>query len=148
MSDSLWAHGLYSSWNSLGQNTGVGSLTILQRIFPTQESNQGLLHCRQILYQLSYQGSPVDWLYPPPNSKLSFCCLFCFLKLHYLFTFGCAVSLLLCGAFLYLWRRRAPLKLPCTGFSCCGPQALGHTGCSICGTWALEHRLSSCVTWV
>ena len=38
-------------------NTVVGSLSLLQQIFPTQESNQGLLHCRQILYQLSYQGS-------------------------------------------------------------------------------------------
>ena len=41
------------------KNTGVGSLSLLQGIFPTQESNRGLLHCRQILYQLSYQGSPV-----------------------------------------------------------------------------------------
>ena len=40
------------------KNTGVGCLSFLQRIFSTQESNQGLLHCRQILYQLSYQGSP------------------------------------------------------------------------------------------
>ena len=40
------------------KNTGVGSLSLLQGIFPTQESNWGLLHCRQILYQLSYQGSP------------------------------------------------------------------------------------------
>ena len=40
------------------KNTGVGSLSLLQRLFPTQELNQGLLHCRQILYQLSYQGSP------------------------------------------------------------------------------------------
>ena len=38
-------------------NTGVGSLSLLQGIFLTQESNQGLLHCRQILYQLSYQGN-------------------------------------------------------------------------------------------
>ena len=38
------------------KNTGVGSLSLLQRIFPTQELNQGLLHCRRILYQLSYQG--------------------------------------------------------------------------------------------
>ena len=43
--------------NSLAQNTGVGSLSLLQGIFPTQGSNPGLLHCRQILYQLSYQGS-------------------------------------------------------------------------------------------
>ena len=41
------------------KNTGVGSLSILQWIFLTQESNQGLLHRRQILYQLSYQGSPI-----------------------------------------------------------------------------------------
>ena len=91
MSNSLWAHGLYSPWNSSGQNTGVGSLSLfpgielgspalqadslpaepqgkpkntgvgslslLQRIFLTQELNWGPLHCRQILYQLSYQGS-------------------------------------------------------------------------------------------
>ena len=40
------------------KNTGVGSLSLLQQISPTQESNQGLLHCRWILYQLIYQGSP------------------------------------------------------------------------------------------
>ena len=57
MSDSLWPHGLYSQWNSPGQNTGMGSCSLLQGIFPTQESNPGLPHCRQILCQLSYQGS-------------------------------------------------------------------------------------------
>ena len=41
------------------KNTGVGSLSLRQQIFPTQESNQGLLHCRKILYQLSYQGTPL-----------------------------------------------------------------------------------------
>ena len=40
------------------KNTGVGSLSLLQWIFRTQELNQGHLHCRQIVYQLSYQGSP------------------------------------------------------------------------------------------
>ena len=40
------------------QNTGVGSLSLFQGIFPTQGLNQGLLHCRRILYQLSYRGSP------------------------------------------------------------------------------------------
>ena len=53
MSDSLRPHGLYSPWNSPGQNTGVGSLFLLQGIFPTQGSNPGLPHCRWILYQLS-----------------------------------------------------------------------------------------------
>ena len=50
---------LYSPWNSPGQNTGVGSLSLLQGIFPNQESNWGLLHCSRILFQLSYQGSPL-----------------------------------------------------------------------------------------
>ena len=58
VSDFLRPCGLYSPWNSPGQNTGVGSLSFLQGIFPTQGSNPGLPHCRQILYQLSYQGSP------------------------------------------------------------------------------------------
>ena len=48
---------IYSPRNSPGQNTGVGSLSLLQGIFPTQGSNPGLPHCRQILYQLSHQGS-------------------------------------------------------------------------------------------
>ena len=59
MSDSLLSHGLYSPWNSPGQNTGVGSLSLLQRIFPAQGSEPGLPHCRWILYQLSHKGSPV-----------------------------------------------------------------------------------------
>ena len=58
MSDTLRPHGLYSPWNSPGQNTGVGNCSLLQGIFPTQRSNQGPLHYRQILYQLSHQGSP------------------------------------------------------------------------------------------
>ena len=63
VSDSLWPHGLYSSWNSPGQNTGVGSLSIPQGIFPTQGSNPGFSHCRWILYQLSHKGSPriLEW---------------------------------------------------------------------------------------
>ena len=58
VSDSLWPYGLYSPWNSLGQNTGVGGLSLLQWIFLTQELNRGLPHCRRILYQLSHQRSP------------------------------------------------------------------------------------------
>ena len=45
-------------WNCPGQNTAVGSLSLLQGIFPTQGSNPGLPHYRQILYQLSHKGSP------------------------------------------------------------------------------------------
>ena len=109
MSDSLRPQGLYSSWYSPGQstgvgslsllqgifhnprieprspalradslpaepqgkpkNTGVGSLSLLQRIFPTQESNQGLLHCRWIIYQRSYQESPWELLEDPQRRK-------------------------------------------------------------------------------
>ena len=52
-------------WNSPGQNTGVGSLSLLQGILPTQESNPGLPHCRQILCQLSeskHQFQFLEWL--------------------------------------------------------------------------------------
>ena len=73
VSNSLWPHGLYSPWNSPGQNTGVGSLSLLQGIFPTQESNPGLLHCRWILYQLSHKGSPriLEWVAYPFSSGSS-----------------------------------------------------------------------------
>ena len=57
------AGGFFTSWAIReAQNTGVGSLSLLQWIFLTQESNWGLLCCRQILYQLSYQGSLVIWM--------------------------------------------------------------------------------------
>ena len=46
VSDYLPLYGLYSPWNSLGQNTGVGSCSLLQGIFSIQELNQGLLHHR------------------------------------------------------------------------------------------------------
>ena len=58
VSDALQPHELYSPWNSPGQNTAVGSLSFLQQIFAAQELNQGLLRCRHIPYQLSYQGRP------------------------------------------------------------------------------------------
>ena len=63
MSDSLWPHGLYSPWNSPGQNMGVGSHSLLQGIFPTQRLNPSLSHCRHILCQLSNKGSPIWHLY-------------------------------------------------------------------------------------
>ena len=73
MSDSLQTHGSYSPWNSPGQDTGVDSLSLLQGIFPTQGSNQGLLHCRWILYQLSHKGRPriLKWVAYPFSSRSS-----------------------------------------------------------------------------
>ena len=56
--NSLQPHGQYSPWTFPGQNTGVGSLSLLQRIYPTQGLYPGLPHCRWILYQLSHKGSP------------------------------------------------------------------------------------------
>ena len=68
----LQPHRLYSLWNSLGQNTGVGSLSLLQEIFPTQGWNR-LQDCRQILYQLSHKGSPriLEWVAFPFSSGSS-----------------------------------------------------------------------------
>ena len=73
MSNSLWPHGLYSLWSSPGQNTRVGSLSLLKGIFPTQGLNPGLLHCRCILYQLSRKGSPriLEWVDYPFSSTSS-----------------------------------------------------------------------------
>ena len=67
MSNSLWSHGLYSPWDPPGQNTRVGSLSLLQGLFLTQESNPGLPHCRWILYQLSHLESPriLEWVVYP-----------------------------------------------------------------------------------
>ena len=58
----------YSPWNSPGQNTGVGSLSFLQGIFPTQGLNPDLPHCRRILYQVSHQGSPERICAPSPTT--------------------------------------------------------------------------------
>ena len=67
------------------KNTAVGSLSLLQLIFLTQESNQGLLHCRRILYQLNYQGSqplPQSCIFLKvsnlPGNSVNSCLLFFF----------------------------------------------------------------------
>ena len=61
-SPALWADSLHSEPPGKPKYTGVGSLYILQGIFSTQNSKRGLLHCRWILYQPSYQGSPTSFL--------------------------------------------------------------------------------------
>ena len=84
VSNSLRPQGLYSPWNSPGQNTGVRSHSLLQGIFPTQGSNPGLPPCRQILYQLSYWGSPriLEWVAyffssgsPQPRNRKGISCI-------------------------------------------------------------------------
>ena len=73
VSNSLQPHGLQSPWNSPGQNTAEGSLSLLQWIFPTQGLNSGLPHYRRILYQLSHKGSPriLEWVAYPFSSRSS-----------------------------------------------------------------------------
>ena len=63
----------WSPWNFPGQNIGLGSLSLLQGIFPTQGLNPGLPHCRQILYQLSHKGSSriLEWVAYPFSSRSS-----------------------------------------------------------------------------
>ena len=100
-SPTLQADSLPAEPQGTPKNTGLGSLSLFQGIFPTQEANWGLLHCRRILYQLSYQGCKWPFfLYPlwsllhtggyrERGSKLSgFSSFKTFLKLIY-FTFGC-----------------------------------------------------------
>ena len=74
----------YNPWNPPGQNTRVGSCSLLRGIFPTQGSNPSFPHCRQILYQLSHQGSPriLEWVSSPfsrgssqPRNRTSVSCL-------------------------------------------------------------------------
>ena len=63
----------YSPWNSPGQNTGVGSLSLLQGFFPTRGSNIGLPHCTRILYQLTHKGTPriLEWVAYPFSCRSS-----------------------------------------------------------------------------
>ena len=71
-------------------STGVGSLTIFEGIFPTQELNQDLLHCRCVLYQLDYQGRPMSYLTQDYLQKVRFCS---HITLHCtFFFFYCKVS--------------------------------------------------------
>ena len=73
MSDSATPCTIYTPWNSSGQNTGVDSHSLLQRILPTQGSNPGFPHCRHILYHLSHQESPriLEWVASPFSSGSS-----------------------------------------------------------------------------
>ena len=69
---SLRPYGLYSLRNSPGQNTGVDSHSLLQEIFPIQGLNSGLLHGRQILYQLSQRSTRIlEWVAYPFSSRFS-----------------------------------------------------------------------------
>ena len=113
VSDSLRPHGLYSPWNSLGYNIGMGSLSLLQRIFPTQGMNPGLPHCRQVLYQLSHKGSPriLEWVAYPFSSGSS----------H--LRNGTGVSCISCGFFTN-WAIREALNSPHSHCGSCKAHSL------------------------
>ena len=70
---SVWSVKVAQSCPTLGQNTGVGSHSLLLEIFPTQGSNPGLPHCRRMLHHLSHQGSPriLEWVTYPFSSVSS-----------------------------------------------------------------------------
>ena len=72
MSLALLADSLPAEPQGKPKNTGVGSISLLQGIFPTQESNPGLLHCRRIIYQLSHKGNLriLEWLAFPFSRNL------------------------------------------------------------------------------
>ena len=72
-SPALWVDSLPGEPQGKPKNTEVGSLSLLHWIFPTQESNQGLLCCRQILSRLSYQGNPEE-RWGEPNILLEKSC--------------------------------------------------------------------------
>ena len=75
-SPALQADSLPAETQGKPKNNRVGSLSLLQWIFPIQESNHGLLHCRQILYQLSHWGSPLGLsIYKSIKPLISFLCL-------------------------------------------------------------------------
>ena len=100
------------SWNSLGQNTGVGSLSLLQGIFPTQDSNRDLLHCRWIVYQLGYQGRLKRSLVFP-------ILLFSFISLHWSLgkAFLSFLAILWNSAFRCVYLSFSPLSLASLLFS-------------------------------
>ena len=113
MFDPLGPHGLYSPWNSPGQNTGVSSLSLLQGIFPTQRLIPGLRHCRWILYHLSHKGSPriLEWVAYPFSSGF-------FRSRNQTRVFCIA------GGFFTNWAIREALSRPC--ISLINPNSLGH----------------------
>ena len=114
MSDSLQPHGLYSPWNSPGWNTGVGSLSLLHGIFPTQGSNPDPPYYRQILYLLSHKRSPriLEWVACPfssesswPRNRTEVSCI--------------------AGRFFTNWAIREPLYIECIYIEslCCIPES-------------------------
>ena len=141
----LWTARLLCPWDSPDKNTGVGSLSLLQQIFLTQELNLSLLHCRWILYQLGYQESHKTFSnlchkyytavfgyytavchYICSIRQVHINCLQFSFKINYLFL--PVLSLFSsCGK----WGLLSSFGVQashCSGFPCCGARALGQVG--------------------
>ena len=121
VSNSLQLHGL---WNSPGKNTEVGNPSLLQGLFPTWGLNPGLPHCRQILYQLSHQGSPriLEWVASPfssvssqPRNRTGVSCI--------------------AGGFFTNWATK----------KACGTYNINHSSCSQGICHLVEERESKCM---
>ena len=146
------------------QNTGVGSLSSLQGIFPTQGSNPGLPCCRRILYQLSHQGSPrilewkplLQWIFLTQESNW---CLqlsyqgspYVYMCVYTYIYFGCAGFFVAAHRLLLGAVSRGSSLSQRTGFSLWWLLLLWSTGSGCtsfhgCSVWALEHGPSSCGT--
>ena len=113
MPDSLRPDGLQPTrllcpWDFPGKETGVGCHFLLQGIFPTQGSNPGLLHCRQILYWLSYKGSLLLFHLTDFGMLYFHFCLsqgtFQFFFWFLLWLFGCSVSFCLISTHLWIFQ--------------------------------------------
>ena len=106
LSDSLWHHGLYSPSNSPGQNTGVGSLSLLQGIFPTQGSSSGLPHCRWFF--ASWATREASWLGALGSSVGRLCSLLPSVVWCWDHRLACGRVLPCCGNMMR-WRRGGAL---------------------------------------
>ena len=153
VSDSLQPRGcrLLCPWNSPGKNSGVGSHSLLQGIFPIQGSNACLLHWKQILYCLNHGGlnPPAHWeslLLGRPDIGAS--SKSAFLKNIYLFSIGCAGSSLWCQLFFRCHEQGLffveMLRLLVAVASLVVEHRLQAWGFRSCGSQALGHRLNSC----
>ena len=101
-SPTLQADSLPAELQGKTKNTGVGSLSLLQWIFPTQESNQDLLHCRRILYQLNYEGSIS--LAPLKITKTPYICVSI---LYWCFSFWLTSLCIMGSSFIHLIRAQS-----------------------------------------
>ena len=132
------------------KNTGVGSLSLLQGVFPTQESNQHLLHCRQILYHMNYQGR----LWEKERNKQLFILFpsYSFLILHSRSQYMLLHFITFEGSLVQDTKKRAPYNLrfrQCSGVRtsfCCQAQINGLKAELVLSLWLCLYVFLCCFT--